>query len=337
MDIGSLSSRGRGLKRPECVLAHSSGWAFCSDAAGRGGVALVSPTGSVQRIEAAGLSRPLNPNGIALLNDGSFLIAHLGSPDGGVFRLFPDGRAEPYLSELNGRDLPPTNFVSADAEGRVWVCVSTNLHPRSLAYRESVRDGYIILVDRKGAKVVADGLGYTNECAVDLERGFLFVNETFSRRVSRFRIRQDGTLTDRHIAAEFSEGTFPDGVSLDVEGGLWITSVVSNRLIHVGADGKQSVELEDGDPDYLASVEAAYCADKMGLTHISAAPSKVLKNCSSVAFGGASRTEGLIGSLGNDRISVIGMPVAGVKPSHWDYRLPFLPQGATPSAGQSVN
>ena len=35
---------------------------------------------------------------IALLADGSFLLAHLGADVGGVFRLQPDGEIEPFLS-----------------------------------------------------------------------------------------------------------------------------------------------------------------------------------------------------------------------------------------------
>jgi sugar lactone lactonase YvrE len=45
------------------------------------------------------------------------------------------------------------------------------------------------MVDTRGARIVADGLGYTNECAIDISGQWLYVNETFSRRLSRFPVR----------------------------------------------------------------------------------------------------------------------------------------------------
>ena len=82
--------------------------------------------------------------------------------------------------------------------------------------------------------------------------GRLYVNETFGRRITSFRIGRDGALSDRRAVAAFGPGTFPDGLTLDAEGGLWVTSVVSNRLIRVAPDGTQAVLLEDSDPDHLA-------------------------------------------------------------------------------------
>jgi hypothetical protein len=43
----------------------------------------------------ADLLQGLKPNGIAIDRDGSFLIAHLGAEEGGVFSLTREGRASP--------------------------------------------------------------------------------------------------------------------------------------------------------------------------------------------------------------------------------------------------
>jgi hypothetical protein len=85
-DLDQLHWRGAGLVRPECVLATASGELYTAD--WRGGVAHLLPDGS-QRLYAARLpgDQPLRPNGIALLADGSFLLAQLGAEDGGVYRL----------------------------------------------------------------------------------------------------------------------------------------------------------------------------------------------------------------------------------------------------------
>ena len=312
----ALSFHGSGLNRAECVLSHRSGMLFCSDTTGGGGVGIIGSDGTTDRILATDRASPLHPNGIALEPGGTFLIAHLGArdgADGGVFRLYPDGRTEAVLTEIAGRPLPPTNFVQRDAKGRIWVCVSTRLHPRHLAYRPDADDGFVVLIDETGARIVADGLGYTNECVVDVEAGLFFVNETFGRRISRYRIAADGSLHDREIVATFGAGVFPDGLARDVEGGLWVTSVVSNRLIHVAPDGVQTVVIEDSDAAHVAWVEAAFLAGEMGRPHIDRAPPTRLGNLSSLAFGGSDLRTGYLGSLAGSALPCLRMPVGPIR------------------------
>jgi hypothetical protein len=105
------------LQRPECVLSHSSGRLFVSDQ--RGGVTTIWPDG---RQQLSGHSALL-PNGIAMQRDGSFLVANLG-PDGGVWRIAPDGQASAWMTEVDGRVIDRVNFVGNDAQDRVWACIS---------------------------------------------------------------------------------------------------------------------------------------------------------------------------------------------------------------------
>lgn len=315
-----LETFGHGLNRPECVLAHASGTVFCSDSTGTGGVSVIGPDGSTSRILSRG--RAVVPNGIALLADNSFLIAHLGAQDGGIFRLWPDGTLEPFLVELGGRPLPPSNFVHRDACDRLWICISTEIRPRHLAYRKDLAGGVIILVDGAGARVVADGIGYTNECVVDAERDLLYVNETFARRLSRFSIRPDGSLGDRAVVTTFGRGVFPDGLTLDMEDNLWVTSVVSNRLIRVDRAGNQEVLLEHSDPADVERIEVAFEAGRMHADDLAATMGRGLRNLSSLAFCGSDLKTGLLGSLGGDTLVRLRMPVAGHKPAHWSQPLP---------------
>lgn len=309
---------GQGLHRPECVLATATGELYCSD--WRGGVMHISADGdqrlySVQPVDG----EPIRPNGIALMQDGSFLVAHLGAEQGGIFHLQRDGKTRPYLRAVEGMDLPPSNFVTEDASGRIWITVSTRKQPRAQGYRRSCDDGFVIMVDRRGARIVADGLGYTNECLVDPSGQWLYVNETFARRLSRFALRLDGSLGPKQIVTEFGEGVFPDGMALDSEGQLWVVSIVSNSVIRVGPDGSQSTWLRDVDPLYLALVEAAFASNEMGRSHLDNVKSQVLRNISSLAFGGPDLRTGYLGCLLGDSVASIRMPVAGHPPVHWNY------------------
>lgn len=319
-DSGALVAVGTGLARPECVLTTRHGDIYTSD--WRGGVAHIRPDGSQTLYSAPDIDGlPLRPNGIALNADGSFLLAQLGAEDGGVYRLTRTGELTPFLMRVDGRDLPPTNFVVADQAGRTWITVSTRRTPRSLGYRKDCDDGFIVMVNAQGARIVADGLGYTNECALHPTGRWLYVNETFTRRLSRFVIRDDGSLGAKEVVTEFGAGTFPDGLVFDAEGCAWIVSIVSNRVIRVMPDGTQQVFLQDADEEHLAWVEAAYQASDMGRPHLDQVKSQRLKNISSIAFGGPDLRAGYLGCLLGDHVTTLKMPVAGHPPVHWEYPL----------------
>ena len=318
IDLADIRRVGSGLNRPECVVTNAAGDIFTAD--WRGGVAHVKTDGTqaLYRGEIPG-GRPARPNGIALRRDGSFLFADLGAEQGGVFALSRSGEIRPFLEEVDGVTLPPSNFVFEDARGRVWITVSTRLVPRARGYRRDVADGFIVAVDGKGARIVADGLGYTNEAVLDARGEWLYVNETFSRLTSRFPVRNDGGLGPREVFAEYGAGTFPDGMAFDADGHLWIVSIISNRVLRVAPDGAVTTVLEDLDAAHVAWVEAAYLAGELGRPHLDGVKSARLRNISSIAFGGADRRTAYLGCLLDDAIYAFASPVAGLAPAHWNW------------------
>jgi sugar lactone lactonase YvrE len=316
--LESLVPVGTGLHRPECVLATARGDLYVSD--WRGGVTHLLSDGS-QRLYAgpAPGGGTLHPNGIALRADGSFLVCELGADSGGVFALGRDGAVRPFLERVDGLDLPPTNFVFEDAAGRVWITVSTRRAPRALGYRPGAGDGFVVLCDRRGARIVADGLGYANEIAIHPDGRSLYVNETFGRRLSRLALRADDSLGPAETVAEFGEGTYPDGLCFDAEGGAWITSIVSNRVLRVAPDGAQRVMIEDADAAHVAWAEAAYRDGTMGRPHLDGVRSRRLRNVSSLAFGGPGLRTAWLGCLLGDALHRFESPFAGHPPPHWHF------------------
>lgn len=317
-ELDGIASVGRDLMRPECVLATAAGSIYCSS--WRGGVTHIHPDGT----QSEYLSDPvdgisLRPNGIALLRDGSFLLAHLGDQEGGVYQLTRSGIATPWLREVDGVEIPPTNFVVEDSTGIFWVTVSTRRIPRSRGYRADCDDGFIVRVDRHGSAIVADGLGYVNEVAVHPSGRWLYANETFARKLVRFPIAPDGALGSKEIVSEFGAGTFPDGLAFDGAGNAWVISIVSNRIIYVSPDGAQHVWLEDSDYHHLEWAESAFLANQMDRPHLDSVKSKVLRNISSIAFSGPSMRTGLLGCLLGTEIKAVQMPNAGHPPTHWHY------------------
>jgi sugar lactone lactonase YvrE len=242
----------------------------------------------------------------------------MGETEGGVFRLHRDGGLEPVVQEVEGQVLPPTNFVMEDSQGRLWITVSTARVPRHLGYRRDLAEGFIVLLDARGARIVAQDLGYANEVQIDPSGDWLYVNETFGRRLSRFRIGIDGDLGARETVTEFGPGTFPDGLAFDREGAAWVVSIVSNRVIRIDREGHQHIVLEDSDPEHLAWVEAAYEDGTLGRPHLDRAASRHLRNVSSLAFGGPDLKTVTLGCLLGDSLAWFRSPVAGWPLPHWE-------------------
>ncbi|MGG5822525.1 SMP-30/gluconolactonase/LRE family protein [Falsiroseomonas sp. HW251] len=315
--LSDVSFHGSGLVRPESVIVSRAGEVFTADF--RGGVAALAPDGSHRLIagRTSDLPQGLKPNGIAFEPDGSFIIAHLGAEEGGVFRLSRDGQATPLLREVDGVALPPTNYALRDLHSRLWVTVSTRLMPRDRDWTPRAASGFIALVDERGARIVADGLGYTNECLPSRDGRHLYVNETYTRRLSRFPVAADGSLGPKEVLHEFAPGEFPDGLAFDAEGQVWVTAIVANRLLRLDpATGRVRCMLDGGDPAHVARIAAACEAGTLTSADMAQAHSP-LANVSSLAFAGPGRREAWLGCLLADRIMRVKMPVAGHPPPHW--------------------
>lgn len=311
-DIGFI---GAGLNRPECVLATQAGSLFTCD--WRHGIAETRLDGSTRLIGNAGLiADGFRPNGIALRRDGSFLFANLGDA-GGVWHLDRDGRLAPFLTRVDGVDLPATNFVLIDAENRTWISVSTTHRDHKLTATRD--DGLIVLVDERGARIVADHLVWTNETRVSPDRKYLWVNETFVGRTTRFRLAENGDLSGRDTVVEHAVGSFPDGLAFDVDGAAWIICVVTNRLLRIAADLSVSVVLEDYSRNHLEAVITALAAGALTRDLVYHNTGRRMLNQSSLAFGGPDLKTLFMGSISGDRIATLAMTVAGMAPSHWSW------------------
>lgn len=301
---------GTHLRRPECVLATASGALYCSDS--RGGISRIAPDG---RQTVIGKETGLLPNGFALRRDGSFVVANLAG-EGGVWEIAPDGTANPLLSEVDGVRLRAVNFVRLDAMGRLWITANPPV-PADGRYPIATPGGFIAIQDEAGARVVADGISWANECLIDRSGRYLYVNETFGRRLTRFDLGSTGKLSNRMMVTSFGPGTYPDGLAEDKEGGIWVVSVASNRVIRVEPSGEPTVLIEDCEAGHLARLEDLYGGGRLTREELTRPTGKVLKSITSIAFGGPDLRTAYLGSLGGSTLPSFRTGVAGAEPVHW--------------------
>jgi gluconolactonase len=312
LELSDLTYTGHDLVRPESVLAHPNGMLLTSD--GRGGVTRINPDGSQQFLGGLGGNEP---NGLAMTDDGSLFVANLGL--GKVQKLHPDGHVEDLLTEVDGVSITTPNFVFLDSRNRLWISVMTREHhwwPAAAAPRP---DGYIVLLDEKGPRIVADGLFLTNEIRLDVREEYLYVVETNMNHMLRFRIQPDGSLTGKEIFGPNNLGTGAaiDGFSFDAEGNVWVTLVLRNGLGIITPDGDYHVVIEDPREDVLKSFEEKIANGAAEPNDMAMAAGPNLQFITSLAFGGPDLRTAYLGSLAMSTLPTFQSPVAGLPMRHW--------------------
>jgi gluconolactonase len=295
---------GHGLSRPECVWIDDDGmWA--SDA--RGGISRLSQDGEPTLL-GSGIG---TPNGFSRRQDGSFVVA--GLDDGAVYVIGPDGTTTVLLKEIDGLPIGAVNYPCVDGD-RVWISVMTTDLPWDEALRGPAK-GRIVLLDERGARVVADGLHLTNEVKVSPDGDYLYAAESLQRRIVRFAIRDDSSLGEREVVGpdDLGEGAFPDGFTFDADGNIWVTIICRNGLYVITFEGELHVVYEDINEQ---SLEALLTAQAEGL-----ATQELMGQCAvagplvlptSLAFGGPDGRDAFVGSLATPHLTSFRSPVCGI-------------------------
>jgi gluconolactonase len=312
LELSDLTYTGHDLVRPESVLAQPNGTLWTSD--GRGGVTRINPDGSQQFIGGLGGNEP---NGLAMTDDGAIIVANLGM--GKVQKLHPDRHAEDLLTEVDGVSITTPNFVFLDSRNRLWISVTTRENhwwPAAAAPRS---DGYIILLDEKGPRIVADGLFFTNEIRLDAQEEYLYVAETVMNHLLRFRVQPDGSLTGKEIFGpnNLGAGAAVDGFSFDAEGNVWVTLVVRNGLGVITTDGDYHVVIEDPREDVLKGFEEKIANGTAEPNDMAMAAGPNLQFITSLAFGGPDLRTAYLGSLAMNTLPTFQSPFAGLPMRHW--------------------
>lgn len=328
VDPDAIQYIGNDLRRPECILAERDGTLWTADA--RGGVVRISPDGSqrlivqtedshfdLERSKETSLLSGTLPNGLAFDRNGDILISNFGTDR--LERMTRTGETTVILDSLDGQQLGKVNFVLRDRKDRIWITVSTMINPWSDAINASLADGAIILLDNKGARIVADGFQFTNEIRFDEKEEWLYVAETTGKRVTRLRVQPDGSLTDREIFGPscLGEGVI-DGIAFDSYGNLWATMIFADRLVAITPDGDLLELLNDGDPTETARFEDAFATgDAVPFDITLACGGTICPWLASVTFGGSDLTTVYLGGLRTTAIPYFRSPVAGLPMVHW--------------------
>lgn len=326
VDPATLGYIGHDLQRPECILAERDGTLWSADA--RGGVMRIAPDGRQTLIAqepdprfdatadaAARFTQGTLPNGLAFDADGSILISNFGTDR--LERMTRQGQTTVLLDTLDGGPIGKVNFVLRDRRGRIWITVSTKIVNWMSAISPRIADGFVAVLDDRGARIVADGFAFTNEIRFDAAEDWLYVVETCGRRITRLRIDDQARVTAREVFGPADTGGFIDGIAFDAHGNLWGTHVMSDRIFAITPQGDFRVILDDDNPGPSTALYAAFAEDRVTPAHMLACGGTIAPWFASVTFGGPDLRTVYIGSLRGTRIPHFQSPVAGLPMVHW--------------------
>jgi gluconolactonase len=252
------------LDHPEGVAVHSDGSVWCGGEAGQ-----------VYRIAADGSALEQR-----VADGDGFTLALAFGPDGllyyvdlarrAVMRLDPDG-GEPetvVMGSIGGHELELPNALAFDRTGRLYLTESHSpSEPGPGVYR----------IDPDGSGVLwSDGpFLFANGVAVAPDDGAVYVAETWSRRVTRVPVRDDGSAGPPELVAELP-GTLPDGLAFGPDERLYVACYQPSQIVRIDGDGRAEVLIRDDDAIVLAHPTniafrgtTAFCAN-LGRWHITA-------------------------------------------------------------------
>jgi gluconolactonase len=155
---------------------------------------------------------------------------------GCVWRITPAGEVASYARGTAERPMRLPNYPVFDDEGTLYVSDSGAW---------GARDGVIWRVAPGGAAEpwCEAANGFPNGMCLSADGRSLLVAESSPPLVSRVAIRPDGGAGERRVLVELPRQV-PDGVALDVEGGL-IISLYNPNMIHRLEPGGRLVTLAD--------------------------------------------------------------------------------------------
>jgi sugar lactone lactonase YvrE len=136
-----------------------------------------------------------------------------------------------FLDAVDGVPIPGISEMCPDGEGGLYF---GTVDIPSIERGEKPRPAGLFHVAADGtARQLCDGLVFTNGLTLSPDRTLLYHNESFVGTFA-YPILENGELGERTMLLEKDDC---DGISLDVEGNLWITGFNSQDILRVSPAG----------------------------------------------------------------------------------------------------
>jgi D-xylonolactonase len=135
---------------------------------------------------------------------------------------------------LAGRMGLAYNDAGTDNQGRLWVGTAELTETRP--------DAVLFKLESDGSSTIAEsGFTVSNGPAFSADGATMYVSDTLAGRVLTYDVDADGTLRNKRVFVQLDETEgIPDGLAVDVEGGIWIAHWGGSRITRWTPDGTLS-------------------------------------------------------------------------------------------------
>jgi sugar lactone lactonase YvrE len=128
------------------------------------------------------------------------------------------------------------NDMTVDDHGSIWAGTfgyDVFAHPRP-----DPAPGALFRIDPPGTMVLMwDKIELTNGLGFSPDRKLLYHSDSATDTVWVYDVTPDRRLKDRRPFVKLPNGT-PDGLTVDIEGGLWVAAAMGSEVVHFRADGR---------------------------------------------------------------------------------------------------
>jgi Gluconolactonase len=211
------------IDHPECIAFDRSGDLWAGGETGQ--IYRIPPDGKAQLITTMGGFCA----GLAFSAADELFVCNPGL---GIVHVKSSGEFSVFATHAGSHKLVCPNYGVFDSNGNYYVTDSGQWKKNN---------GYLIRYWRDGrGEIVAGPFGYANGLALSADEKFLFVVESNTDSVFRFEIQPNGAVGPAELYANEC-GRFPDGLTLDAEGNLYVCCYASDEIWRISPERQKTL------------------------------------------------------------------------------------------------
>ncbi|MGD0075392.1 MAG: SMP-30/gluconolactonase/LRE family protein [Candidatus Binataceae bacterium] len=143
------------------------------------------------------------------------------------------GAIRDLFASYNDKRLNGLNDMTVDDGGSVYV---GSLEFNALSDEKPV-PGFLYRIDPDGTITrLWEGIELTNGLAFSADRKLLYHCDSTTKAIWVYDVAPDRTVRDRRVFARIPDG-WPDGMAVDIEGGIWVAAVFAGEVVRFKRDG----------------------------------------------------------------------------------------------------
>jgi gluconolactonase len=211
------------IDHPECIAFDHAGDMWAGGESGQ--IYRIPPDGKPQLVTTMGGFCA----GLAFSAANELFVCNSGL---GIVRVKQSGEFSVFATHAGEHKLVCPNFGLFDSNGNYYVTDSGQWKKNN---------GHLIRYTPDGrGKVIAGPFGYANGLALSADEKFVFMVESNTDSVFRFDVQAGGAVGPAQLYATEC-GRFPDGLTLDAEGNLYVCCYASDEIWRINPERQKTL------------------------------------------------------------------------------------------------